>query len=405
MNNNKISAIISGIEGQEIPGKGNGWINLAKIGAVINKEGIQIKGKLEPFFEQLSDDYELYEDFTGAVKVVYLRSKSNASVGVGIKSYSNNIKEERNGSKYKIEDWAYLFDINIFLNRLAEMSLKENWSYVNGLPKYPNHPILWSYVKYTFCRLQHQNRIAHSINKEYAAFNTGLVDYRYMPIIALFKRNSPGKKSQWMFYDFVISGEGNGKKINQLFESEVIAATYTDNPTELVYDVNLGIPNIDYEHIIVNRAERLPYELLKQSGIRNFELINTDLMESNEEKRAYYSALKDAIKNDSVAYRNLVDRMESAIKLAIKRVRWNYKNAVPMFYPKENRMCLLLPLCLIDDNREDLALVVKRTPANKYEGATIISLDWAYTDARVVARPNSEWLDISKDTVRGNNEI
>ena len=401
----KIKKIIMGLDSHEISGRGNGWINLAKIGAAMGREGIKITGKLMPFFEQMSDDYELYEDFTGPVKVVYLRPINNASDGIEKKTITYTPKCERNGNKYKIEDWAFLRDINSFLNQLADMSLKENWSYMNGLPKFPNHPILWSYVKYTFCRLQHQNRIAYSMDKEYAAFNTGLVDYRYMPIIALFKRNFPGKKSEWVFYDFVIPGEGNGKKLNQLFESEVMAATYTENPSELVYDVNLGMPYIDYDHIIVSRAERLPYELLRQSGIRNFELKNADLMTTKEEKLAYYAALKNAIKNDSGAYRYLVNCMESAIKLAIKRVRWNYKNAVPMFYPKENRMCLLLPLCLVDDNREDLALVVKKTPANEYEGATIISLDCAYTDARVVARPNSEWLDISKETVKGSNEI
>jgi hypothetical protein len=76
-----------------------------------------------------------------------------------------------------------------------------------------------------------------------------------------------------------------------------------------------------------------------------------------------------------------------------------------MFYPKENRMCLLLPLCLIDDSHEDVALVVKRTPAKKYEGATILPLDWAYADARVVTRPNSEWLDAKSINGSGDNLI
>ena len=76
-----------------------------------------------------------------------------------------------------------------------------------------------------------------------------------------------------------------------------------------------------------------------------------------------------------------------------------------MYFPKENRVCLLLPLCLVNDKKEDVALVVKKTPANKYEGATIIPLDWAYADARVVARPNSEWLDIKNNKIEGNKEL
>ena len=124
-------------------------------------------------------------------------------------------------------------------------------------------------------------------------------------------------------------------------------------------------------------------------------LENINLLEKNE-RTQYYELLRNTIKSNSTIYRALVNRMGDAIELAIKRVRWNYKNAVPMFYPKRNKMCFLLPLCLIDDDKEDLALVVNKTPANKYEGVTILPLDWAYTDARVVARPNSEWLDVKK---------
>ena len=400
---NNIINLIRGLQTQEIPGKGNGWINLAKVGKEAKDNGIHIPGRLQTFFEQMPELYEVHKEYTGAVAVVYIRLRNFDSIASPI-TKTDITRATNKGNQYKIEDWAFLRDINSFLDQLAGKALKEEWSYTNGLPKSPNRPILWSYVKYTFCRLQHQNRIAYSMDNEYAAFNTGLVDDRYMPIIALFKRNFPEKKSEWVFYDFVIAGEGNGKKINHLFEEAIHAATYTDNPTELVYDISLGEPCVDYEHIIVSRAERLPFNLLKQCGLRNFEIKETDGM-TKEEKAIYFAGLRKAIKEDAVAYRYLVNCVEAAIKLSLKRVRWNYKNAVPMFYPKENRMCLLLPLCLVEDNKEDLALVVKRTPANKYEGATIISLDWAYTDARVVARPNSEWLDISSDNIKGSKEM
>ena len=117
-------------------------------------------------------------------------------------------------------------------------------------------------------------------------------------------------------------------------------------------------------------------------------------MQKNE-REEYFSSLREAVLKDYPSYRNMINRVKDSISLALKRVHWNYKNAVPMFYPKENKICLLLPLCLVKDNVEDIALVVKRTPANKYAGVTILPLDWAYSDARVVTRPNSEWLDAS----------
>ena len=403
----EIENIVRSLDGQELPNKGNGWINLAKIGKTLRAKGVRIQGKLMAFFELMPEEYELYEDFTGMVKVIYVRPRKkdvNPSCESSPIRTQPIVTEHNSVNKDKIQNWAYLYDINDFLEKLANMALPEDWKFGNGLPPYPNYPILWSYIKLTFCRLQRQNKVAYSIDSEYAAFNTGLVDYRYMPIIALFKRNFPSKKSQWVFYDFVISGEGNGKKLNQVFTEDVAAPTYTDNPSELIYDVNLGVPYIDYEHIIIERVDRLPNELLLQCGLGN-NIVKDVSNLSKDLQTAYFDELRREIQNNSIVYRILVNRMMSAISLAIKKVSWNYKNAVPMYFPKENRVCLLLPLCLVNDKKEDVALVVKKTPANKYEGATIIPLDWAYADARVVARPNSEWLDIKNNKIEGNKEL
>ena len=38
---------------------------------------------------------------------------------------------------------------------------------------------------------------------------------------------------------------------------------------------------------------------------------------------------------------------EDWIDLAKRRIRWNYKTAVPSYYPRANTMSLLLPLCLL----------------------------------------------------------
>ena len=284
-------------------------------------------------------------------------------------------------------------DRNDFVKSLSKLALDEPWNFYVCSEASNSLPILWNYIKYTFCRIQHQNKIVYSIDKNYAAFNTGLVDERYLSIIALFKRNAQGYKSEWIFKEFVIAGEGNGKIISSKFSEEIRPATYTDSYSELIYDVELGTPVIDYEHIIINRIERLPIAWLKASILPYVDC--KDVFQFKDEHNSYdYELLRKIVKENPIINRSLVNRMKDAVELAIKRVRWNYKNAVPMFYPKRNKMCFLLPLCLVDDSKEDLALVVNKTDANKYEGVTVIPLDWAYTDARVVARPNSEWLDV-----------
>jgi hypothetical protein len=77
---------------------------------------------------------------------------------------------------------------------------------------------------------------------------------------------------------------------------------------------------------------------------------------------------------------------------AEKRTRWNYKTAIPQYFPRQDIMSLLLPLAIVDDERVDLALVVTRNPSGSYQGRTVFPLDWAYQNARLVCRPDSDWL-------------
>ena len=85
--------------------------------------------------------------------------------------------------------------------------------------------------------------------------------------------------------------------------------------------------------------------------------------------------------------------LEDAVELARKQVRWNFKTAIPCYFPTRNVMSLMLPLALQNDNRPDAALVVELTHSGNYQGQTILNLQQAYLDGRLLCRPNSEWLD------------
>jgi len=87
----------------------------------------------------------------------------------------------------------------------------------------------------------------------------------------------------------------------------------------------------------------------------------------------------------------LSDFLRLAIDRAIERVKWNYKTAVPQYYFEQSQLQLLLPLCIDDPRKVDLALVIERDEA-AYVGRTILELDWAYSNARLIARPDSDWL-------------
>jgi len=88
--------------------------------------------------------------------------------------------------------------------------------------------------------------------------------------------------------------------------------------------------------------------------------------------------------------------MLSAEVTTKKRVYRNYKTAVPQFYRDKGGagcMQLLLPLCLEDPGKADLALAIEKNEAgNAYRGSTVLTLDMAYNNARLLARPDTEWL-------------
>jgi len=81
--------------------------------------------------------------------------------------------------------------------------------------------------------------------------------------------------------------------------------------------------------------------------------------------------------------------LKGAIDSAKERVKRSYKTAIPQYY--RGQIQLLLPLCLSNPQRADLALVVERH-STFYLAATCLTLDMAYNNARQIAKPDRDWL-------------
>lgn len=168
-------------------------------------------------------------------------------------------------------------------------------------------------------------------------------------------------------------------------------ANYFDDVKDLIYDSKAAEPSLDWKHIVLENIDRLPFDFLVEHKPSNFLLQN--VAELNTEAREnYWRDLSAAIEADDKRYRAITNRFKDSVKLAIKRVNWNYKTAIPTYFPRKNKISLLLPLALTDDEVIDLALVVERTASGNYIGNNIYPLDWAYTHARLITRPDSDWL-------------
>ncbi|MBQ0160100.1 MAG: DUF3825 domain-containing protein [Bacteroidales bacterium] len=382
-----------------IPNCGANWVNLAGLGALLKSEGIDYNSlgfdKLATFIDSLNG-VEMFKDERGHLPVVYVREIQNIP--------QENRKEDVRGKRLStpsqmLFDWAYMGHYPTTINKLKEMALKEDWGGYQNDEGNTIYPVLNSYLRYTFFRLNKEtNKIFYSKNRSYAVFNTGLVNHSYMQIFALFEKNRNASQP-WYFVDFCVEGEGrSGKILVNDFEAMPMRAHYFSKVSDMLYDTNQTTPpqppQLDLNHIIVDRVDRLPYEFIRENGPFDFEISRTDCM-TGEERKTYYENLRDAIKEDSKAMRRLSQRLKDALETSLKRVEWNFKSAIPMYYPKKDKMCLFLPLCLVDEEKVDVALVVEKTDSGRYLGVTIYELSWAYKCARLVCRPDSDWLTVN----------
>jgi hypothetical protein len=80
-----------------------------------------------------------------------------------------------------------------------------------------------------------------------------------------------------------------------------------------------------------------------------------------------------------------------AIEEVKKKIKTNYKIAVPQYY--RGKIQLLLPLCLTPHSpNPDLALAIYKVDENIYCAKTCFTLKMAYTNARLIVKPQSDWL-------------
>jgi hypothetical protein len=157
---------------------------------------------------------------------------------------------------------------------------------------------------------------------------------------------------------------------------------YWNDSRELIFDPKLQV-QLNLDHIVKDNLNRFPEEL---GGKVDKDGMPIDLGELHDEDDIDATEGPVDARPIPIATRNA---LEGAMKHSIRLAQRSYRMAVPQFY--NSRIQLLLPLYLRDSKRPDLALTLERH-GSWYRAATVLYMDWAYRHARLLARPNSEWL-------------
>lgn len=112
--------------------------------------------------------------------------------------------------------------------------------------------------------------------------------------------------------------------------------------------------------------------------------INLDHILNDEEN---FMRIPEQYRNGS----NIKTLFNGAIEIAKKRIASNYNIAVPQFF--EGYVQLLIPISLGEDiSHTDLVLAVSRNNG-VYLGKTCLTLDMAYNNARLIAKPEAPWIN------------
>ena len=119
-----------------------------------------------------------------------------------------------------------------------------------------------------------------------------------------------------------------------------------------------------------------------------------DYLATKYRQKELYIELQEELKTpecDTTRY-EIVSQLKKAVDLAKKKTLWDYATAVPIYYPTKKEFGFLLPLCLFGQKHVDVALVVSNGANGTYQGQTILTPEMAYSNARLLRRPDAQWL-------------
>lgn len=272
------------------------------------------------------------------------------------------------------------------LQQLKEISEQERWHY-RKLPSRRQLPVLHDFIRFTFQRTHEQGKVAEV--GDVACFNTGLLTPNHEQIFGYFRRITDSRfknfDGEWYLHSWAEESS------HHLGDFTVLPdlATYWMSADDIVFKPELEVsPQVD--HIIDENLERFPVAFggsVGDDGIPNS--LQWDIDEDDESDLGTQSRPpegRDVPEAVRFVLRNLLD---GAISRTVRLCRRSYRVAVPQFY--SGRIQLLLPLYLRGASDVDLALTLERV-GDRYRAATVLLPDWAYTHARLLSRPNSEWL-------------
>jgi len=226
-------------------------------------------------------------------------------------------------------------------------------------------PKLRNYLNYTFMRLLVLEQDApgkhflFSPDGQWVCFNTGLQNSHAVDLIMVFqqyfsKNGDTLTRPDWVYKGCFASNEGYYRNLFRTAIPEI--AWYSLDSRDFVFDTSYSLDKDTFDHLFERAKERSGLADVSDDAVRNY--------------------------------------LSGAIERLIPKIRRNYKVAIPIYYVEERRMQLLLPFASASPSGDISCFLVERNDSTKsYDLKTIFDLDQAYFAARLITRPDKEWLN------------
>lgn len=248
----------------------------------------------------------------------------------------------------------YIYMKNI-CDDIVAIAQPENWNYTNL--ETDDSPLLVNYIIHTFENSIKQDLISYYINdsKTYACayFNTGLVSKMNQDVIMVFSKKIKNAESwktpeNWK-YSLCSDADAN-IIINS--NNGLRAPVYKSQRGYNTFDTNIAV-TINFESTIAHVFHLLPKEMIVKGKEYSIAAVNSAIANSLQ-------LIRDGkITPEKKYYHNDIEFI------------------APLYYKQKQ-----LPL----------AVLIKRLSANEYIANTLIPLDKAYKNARLLGAIKSEWL-------------
>lgn len=251
----------------------------------------------------------------------------------------------------ELKDFAYMGTSDSFFNMvdyLSTIAEEEDWT----LSSTRKNNILIKYLKGTFKQCYKQNKILYTTDNQWCCINTGLLTPNGNDIMMVFEKNRRSSP-EWILKSFRDKTE---RFYMDLFDTVPELATYTENFELFYFNPKYPIV-ISSDHILDDNWDRI----------------------------------KEVVPLDKPIVKSL---MIGVIEETKRKIERNLRLVVPQFY--NNQIMYLMPIRIpiSEEKYVTMALAVELTATKQYRANTIFTKEMAYEKARLLMKPESNWLMI-----------